>query len=278
MQAERLAAPDERVDAAQTFLLSHLRTIRAVVRTVNRRHRGTADDEHELLSDVFLHLMDNDYAVLRQFRGESSLRTYLHTVTTRVLLDRRVAAWGKWRPSARARALGGAAPQLERLLVRDHLGPQEAMNTLVHSPGWRMTEAEVRQLYADIRPRPRRRMVPLDAANAVALHDAGDPVIERDARRQTRRLAATLRRALEGLPPHEREAIRIRYGGGVSLAEVSRATGADQRRLYRSVTQALKRLRHALERERVSMDDVRQCVGNARTELDGVLSEPVYSA
>ena len=90
-------------DGLRAVLTSQLPTIRGAVASVLRRRGQPGEDHGELLSDVCVHLLENDCAVLRKFRGASSLRTYLHTVTLRVLLDRRVRAWGKWRPSASAR-------------------------------------------------------------------------------------------------------------------------------------------------------------------------------
>jgi len=46
----------------------------------------TTDDIDDLCSEVFLALLANDYAVLRQFRGESSLATYITVVSRRVVV------------------------------------------------------------------------------------------------------------------------------------------------------------------------------------------------
>ena len=43
-------------------------------------------DVDDLCSDVFLTLLKNDFAVLRHFRGESSLATYLTVVARRVVV------------------------------------------------------------------------------------------------------------------------------------------------------------------------------------------------
>jgi len=52
-------------------------------------------DREDLAADVFLTIIDNDKAVLRHFRGQSSLATYLTVVARRVvvrkLVDRRSA-------------------------------------------------------------------------------------------------------------------------------------------------------------------------------------------
>lgn len=44
----------------------------------------TPDDTDDLCAEVFVALLNNDFAVLRNFRGESSLSTYLTVVARRV--------------------------------------------------------------------------------------------------------------------------------------------------------------------------------------------------
>lgn len=60
-----------------------------VVHVVNhsaqcRSIRLSQQDTEDLASEVFLALINNDFAVLRRFRGESSLATYLTVVSRRV--------------------------------------------------------------------------------------------------------------------------------------------------------------------------------------------------
>lgn len=62
-----------------------------VVHVVNhsaqaRSIRLSSQDFDDLASDVFLALIKDDFAILRRFRGESSLATYLTVVTRRVVV------------------------------------------------------------------------------------------------------------------------------------------------------------------------------------------------
>lgn len=52
----------------------------------SRSIKLSAADAEDLASDVFFALIDNDFAVLRHFRGESSLATYLTVVARRVVV------------------------------------------------------------------------------------------------------------------------------------------------------------------------------------------------
>lgn len=52
----------------------------------SRSIRLTAEDREDLAAEVFLAILDGDFAVLRHFRGESSLATYLTVVARRVVV------------------------------------------------------------------------------------------------------------------------------------------------------------------------------------------------
>lgn len=54
--------------------------------------RLSADDRDDLCSDVFLRIVHDDFAVLRRFRGQSSLATYLTVVARRVVVRRLLAS------------------------------------------------------------------------------------------------------------------------------------------------------------------------------------------
>ncbi len=55
-----------------------------------RSIRATDNDVDDLLSEVFLVLLANDYRVLRNFRGNSSLATYLTVISRRVVVKKMV--------------------------------------------------------------------------------------------------------------------------------------------------------------------------------------------
>lgn len=50
----------------------------------SRSVRVTEDDVQDLCSEIFVALLANDYAVLRRFRGQCSLATYLTVIARRI--------------------------------------------------------------------------------------------------------------------------------------------------------------------------------------------------
>jgi RNA polymerase sigma-70 factor (ECF subfamily) len=51
-----------------------------------RSLRLTNEDREDLAGEVFWNIVRNDFALLRQFRGESSLATYLTVITRRIVV------------------------------------------------------------------------------------------------------------------------------------------------------------------------------------------------
>src|SRR5688500_3157528 len=109
---------------------TNLALIDRLLGAVCRRNGFPPDDSEEFGSWARLRLIDNDYAILGKWRGESSLPTYLTAVIVNLFRDYRIQIWGKWRPSAEARRLGPAAVQLEKLMGQDGRSFPEAVAVL----------------------------------------------------------------------------------------------------------------------------------------------------
>lgn len=74
---------------AKALFLANKKLIDRIVRAVCRRLRCSVDEAEDFLSEMYVKLVADDYAVLRQFKGEFRLSTYLTTVVTHHLADYR---------------------------------------------------------------------------------------------------------------------------------------------------------------------------------------------
>jgi RNA polymerase sigma-70 factor (ECF subfamily) len=102
------------------------------------------EDREDLCAEVFLAIVDHDFALLRNFRGQSSLSTYLTVVARRIvvreLLARRsMAKGGDGAPPLVEAAIDPQPPAEQR--VSDQ---EEVVRLLSHLQG---AEAEVVRLY-----------------------------------------------------------------------------------------------------------------------------------
>ena len=72
--------------AWEDFVDRYLALITHVVSSTGKLRLGNIPDQwrDDIVAEVLLTLVDNDFAVLKQFRGQSSLGTYLVVVTRRI--------------------------------------------------------------------------------------------------------------------------------------------------------------------------------------------------
>ncbi|MGA2616507.1 MAG: sigma-70 family RNA polymerase sigma factor [Thermoguttaceae bacterium] len=110
-----------------------------------RSVRLTAEDRDDLCGEVFLAVIRNDFAVLRHFRGQSSLATYLTVVARRIvvheLLQRRPIAR---LAEATAEHPAAAVPD-PHAAVEQRLIDQEQVGRLLG--GLQGTEAQVVRMF-----------------------------------------------------------------------------------------------------------------------------------
>ena len=234
------ARPAVEVDGA-TLLTAHLTTVQEAIRVVCRLQNLAADDAEELASLVYLRLLQGDGAVLRRFRGESSLRTFLIVVVRRILLDSWIARNGKWRPSTDARRLGAVAIELERLIYREGMSLAEAAETMRLSRGIVDTDDELAFLLSLLPTRPMRRFVS-DAHQAGHAAPDADPldVLIKDAgpSRRTQVKAALMRLTVE-----DRHLLSLRFAHNLTVREIAMRRGMDPKVMYRRFERILRRIR-----------------------------------
>jgi len=226
----------------EQLFLTNLPTIESLVHMVARQQRMSWAETEEFASIVRLRLIEDDYAILRKFRGGSSLRTYLTVVIARQALDYRDACWGRWRPTRAARRLGRAGVTLEKLIVRDGLSPEEAWRTLQEDGV--SDSGALRAFAAGLQPRLRRHYVSIDDLDECHAGSI-DPDVDNIMR--DHRVAAALAGALRTLPAADSRLLRLRFAEGLSISTIARTEGLDQASLYRRVATLLRRLRRDLE-------------------------------
>ncbi|MFV1964657.1 MAG: RNA polymerase sigma factor [Pirellulaceae bacterium] len=113
----------------------------------SRSVRLSSQDVEDLAAEVFLALVNDDFAILRHFRGESSLATYLTVVSRRIVVREMLSRRTLSSLSDAQRAnetLDQAAPsaeermsnreEVERLLLALH-GPEADVIRMYHLEG-----------------------------------------------------------------------------------------------------------------------------------------------
>jgi RNA polymerase sigma factor for flagellar operon FliA len=254
-----------------TLFLQSLELIEGIAASICRRYSVWGDDADEFVSWAKERLVENDYAVLSKYRGESELNTYLTVVVTRLFHAHARELKGRWRPSAKAVRLGQAAVDLEALVHRDGCSLQEAGERLRSARRTDLSDAQLARLLAQLREREPLRPVevgadPLEHAPGTARAD--DRVRAAEAERHHDRLASALAAVMEGLDPEDAAILRMHFAEGRKVADVSRALNLEQRPLYRRIERLCERLKEEMERRGVSREDVLEMLEDPQAETD----------
>jgi RNA polymerase sigma factor (sigma-70 family) len=231
----------------------HYELIHKTIYGVARRKRLDAESIEEFSGFAFVKILDDDAAVVRNFQGRSTLKTYLVTVVQRLYLDFQIHRYGKWRPSRRALRLGPLAIELDRLLHRDGKTLFEAADWL-RERGFGEHSRETLATLARSIPNQRRRprLEQLERAEEVAC-DGGveERLLARDRRRAAARVGSALARALEALPAEDRLMLRMRFEEEQTVRAIAAHFGVEARQLYSRFERLLVTLRRALEADGV---------------------------
>lgn len=233
----------------EALLTTNLDWVDRVAASACRRAGLDPDETDEFLGLVRLRLVENDYAILGKFRGESAITTYLTVVVNSFFRDYRVSLWGRWRPSAAARRQGDLAVRLETLVYRDGYRMDQAGEKLRSGGHTDLPDRELVRLLgtlpAHAAPRVQLGEDPLETVPASSGADEALLAEEDDTERRAAEEA--LRRALDGLPQEDRVIVRLRVWEGLSVADISRALHVPQKPLYRRLEKIFGRLREQLE-------------------------------
>jgi RNA polymerase sigma factor (sigma-70 family) len=216
----------------------------AVIRSVARARRLAGPDLQDFAQIVHLKLLERRYDVFSRFRGDSSLRTYLTVVITRILLDWRNARYGKWRSSAAAARLGPIAVGLERLIWRDGHTMGEAVEIMRQATG--LGREQLDDIAERLPRRITRREVPSDLEPAALSEPFRDPIAAREGLERAHQVRRALRRAYLTLPPDDRRLLALRYQRSMTVRQIGRDLDIDPKALYRRFERLTSKLRRDL--------------------------------
>lgn len=243
-------------------------TVGEILGYIARRHRLTTEEREDFASFAMLKLVENDYARLRKYRGESQFKTYLTVVLQRLFLDYRTQKWGKWRPSTMAQKLGTVAVKLETLLCRDGFDFHEAREILLTSTDCRATSDELWELAGKLPRRERFFHVDEDVLARVA-GPRHDDVLDRcEAAGLLEEVKTRLADAAGELSPEDRLILKMRFDEGMSVPEIANVVNLKPKAIYARIGRLLKRIRCKLEQAGVGWDTLETLIGRCELAMD----------
>lgn len=242
--------------------------VQKTVAWVSRRLCLTGDDADEFRSWVNEKLVDDDYRVLREFKGRSSLATYLVAVIQNLGRDYRMKKWGRWRPSAAAVQLGLEAEQLEILLERDGFTLDEASEHLRSNHGVRMRHVEVVDLAAKLPARtPLRLEAEAQMAATASDSRADDGISMRERRGALEAARGVLTEVLATFAAEDRLVLRMYYQSGLTMSAIASTLGLRQRSLYTRRDRCRRALRKGLEAAGMEAAGLLEALAQSETDF-----------
>jgi RNA polymerase sigma factor for flagellar operon FliA len=255
----------------EDFFRANLELIDRIVGRVCRRARVFGADAEDFESTVHMHLIEDDYSVLRKYEGRSSLAAFLTVVIQRLLVDERTRSLGRWHPSTEAKRLGEAAVLLETLTLRDRRSLDEAL-PMVQSIDPTITREKAKAIAARLPERTiRPRAVDVDETPAdlfVATDSADIRVVENDSRRLSADTSRVVRDVLGGWSVDDRMLVKLRFAQSMSIADIARMMRLPQRPLYRRLESLLEKLKDALAKARLDPAAITDLVGSGGEAID----------
>lgn len=249
---------------------SELTLIEGVIKSICRRHHFFDDEAEEFSSWVMLRLIANDYSVLRKFKSKSTLKTYLTTVIHRLSLDFRIQKWGKWRNSARARALGPEAVYLENLLYRDRYSLSEAVEIMRSNFKVAIAAEDLENLAQKLPQRRLHRAEDERVLEQIPSH--GEPadrfVRDREQGTLSKKFETAIREAMRELAPEDRLILRMRFGDGLSVKIIAQALDLKAKPLYKRIERLLERLRKSLKNSNLATPDISAAIGDTGWDVE----------
>lgn len=252
-----------------------LPTVNQAVDGVLRRRRKGKDFADDFRGFVMLKMLQRDGAILKRFRGESTLLTYLRVVVDRLYCDYLISLNGKWRSSKKAMALGAKSVHLEKLVYRDGYTLDQAVAALQTRDG-KEPESELREGFFQIPSRRNRLEIPFESLRERQA-DTRPSVYEVLRQKELDRSSWVVRDALTDslaeLSEEDRLILELRFCRGLRIPDLSRRLGLKQRSVYNRFYRILRALREKLEARNVDGGVVREMKeGSVHREIEGAFA------
>jgi RNA polymerase sigma factor (sigma-70 family) len=246
----------------EQFFLGHLKLIEEIISFCCRRSRFSREEAEDFGGLVKVKLIENGYAVLREFRGRSSPKTYLTTVISNLHKDYRNHLWRKWRASAEGLRLGPVALRLEELLYKEWRSFDEACQILRTNEGVELSVAELEEIHKRIPHRSPRQLVGEERLQSEPTRELrpDERLQAKEIQGERRRIYTALQRSLDILSNEDKLLVRMRTKH--SVADIARIWKVEQKPLYRRLAKIYDRLRKELERQGVRRQDVDDILGS----------------
>ena len=222
-------------------------------------------DKDELFVLVLDHLQEDGYRRLREFKGNSSITTYLTAIISRLVVDIVRSRTGRNRAKERAERFGELGRRIYELVIQQAHSIAETVNILQINHGITATEAQLQAILDEMQGRKPRHQS--DAASEIAWSDSGELVsIQRSTPEQQvadkqleRKRNEVLRQVLDSMTAEDKLLIRLRFPldeatEPLDSSTVAKMLGLNQQEVDRRTRRILTTCRELLLKQGISFD------------------------
>jgi RNA polymerase sigma factor (sigma-70 family) len=234
----------------------------------------------ELSNQVLDTLQRDNYRVLRQFKGNAKLSTYITTIVARQAVDMVRKKLGRSRQKERAQKLGKIGELIYEKVIRQGRPVPDVYRELKSTEGISESLAEIETIARKIKGKKNNPPPSLDMETnpvvrggisiktdgdereAVIIPDTGgDPqelLIEEQRKQRQKKV---VRGVIARLSGDERMMLRLRFPAGEDekprkVEQISGLLGITQKAVYKRIDRLLKKCRLLLEQEGASIDEL----------------------
>jgi len=241
------------------FVEENIRIIDQAIKCICRRHNLPVEEAEEFAAETRYKLVENDYKIVREFKGKSSIKTYLFTVINRLFIDKKRASQGRWRASEKAKQLGNVAIKLDELLHKDNYSLEEAYRMLQINYNVTLSEEELDRIFHKInKERTPRIKEECEDEIVSAIPDPGmrpdEEVEKKKLEKATEKLSVLVDEISGTLDENDRLALKMKFQDDHSISAISRCLGISRS----NIEKRLKGILHEFKKRILASEGINQ--------------------
>lgn len=250
---------------AAGYFEENLSHVEAAIRAICIRHSIYGDEAEEFASVIKLKLIEDDYKRLRDFRGNSSLKTYLYAIINRLFIDELRSRKGRWRTSADAKRLGPVAEKLEELICRDNNTFDEACYTLLSIPSYSSySRDELYEIYLKLPKKENRHLAEIDPECLSGLSSADphpDEVLHNKRMDSIERsIEGLIRKIVPSLNEEDRLILKMRFDNDLSISMITEVIGQKRGYVEKRINQILAGFKEVILSSGININDAMEVI------------------
>lgn len=231
------------------FLEKKYKLIESCIKVISYNKGLKEEEVEEFKSEVMLKLCENDYKILREYKGKSSFKTYIIVVISRIYIDLLRKKIGRWRASKVAEVYGETGRLIEELIYKKGYSISEACKVLSYNYGIKISEEEIEEITKNIYPKENINKVDFkeikDSIKSADLYpDKEMEVEEREAKRYA--IERIIKEEIEKLSDIDKLIIKLKFESNISTNRISKALGISNFLLKKKIKEIMELLKESV--------------------------------